>query len=126
MDSRPTQISLGQTRATPASISPETLQGWLAAGEAILIDVREPEEFADEYIPGAVLVPLSNLDNAELPDAQGKRRVLSCLSGKRSAIAIERLAQRGITGLQHLEGGLLAWKIAGGRTIEADDESAAA
>lgn len=98
----------------------------MAAGEAVLIDVREAEEFADEYIPGAVLVPLSTLDTAELPEAGGKRRVLSCLSGKRSAIALERLARRGLTDLLHLEGGLLAWKIAGGETIEADDEAAAA
>lgn len=113
-------------RPSPASISAETLKGWLAAGEAVLIDVREPEEFADEYIPGAVLVPLSTLETAALPAADGKRRVLSCLSGKRSAIALERLTRRGETDLLHLEGGLLAWKIAGGQTIEADDEAVAA
>jgi rhodanese-related sulfurtransferase len=114
------------TRPAPSSISAETLKGWLAAGEAVLIDVREAEEFADEYIPGAILVPLSTLDTATLPQADGRRRVLSCLSGKRSATALERLTQRGETGLLHLEGGLLAWKIAGGQTVEADDEAVAA
>ena len=117
---------IAPTSPSPASVTAATLRGWLAAGEAVLIDVREPEEFADEYIPGAVLVPLSELDNAPLPQAEGRRRVLSCLSGKRSAIALERLAQRGITDLLHLEGGLLAWKIAGGETIEADDDAVAA
>ncbi|WP_341703761.1 rhodanese-like domain-containing protein [Ferrovibrio sp.] len=111
---------------TTASISAQTLRGWLEAESAILIDVREPEEFADEYIPGAILVPLSGLDATALPEAPGKRRVLQCLSGKRSATALQRLAQQGITDLLHLEGGLLAWKIAGGRTIEADDDAVAA
>lgn len=126
MDTRTDTLRASPAGLSPTSISAETLRGWMAAGEAVLIDVREAEEFADEYIPGALLVPLSTLDTAELPEADGKRRVLSCLSGKRSAIALERLARRGLTDLLHLEGGLLAWKIAGGETIEADDEAAAA
>jgi len=113
------------TSPVSTSISAETLRGWLAADEAVLIDVREPEEFADEYIPGAILVPLSTLETAILPEVVGKYRVLQCLSGKRSATALERLAARGITGLLHLDGGLLAYKIAGGRTIEAGDAVAA-
>ena len=45
--------------------------------------------------------------------------------GKRSAIALARLSEQGIDGLLHLEGGLLAWKKAGGATIEADEAVAA-
>lgn len=110
---------------SPASISAETLRQWLAANEAVLIDVRDPEEYEDEHIPGATLIPLSTLDQAALPQADGKRRVLQCLTGKRSAIALERLAANGITDLLHLDGGLLAYKKAGGRTIEADEAVAA-
>lgn len=111
---------------SPASISAETLRLWLAANEAVLIDVRDPEEYEDEHIPGAMLIPLSTLDRAALPQADGRPRVLQCLTGKRSAIALERLAASGITDLLHLDGGLLAYKKAGGRTIEADDEAVAA
>lgn len=114
------------TSNSPAdSVTAQTVLAWLAAGEAVLIDVREPDEYADEYIPGSVLVPLSGLDTATLPAAPGKRRVLQCLTGKRSAAALVRLAEQGIDDLLHLDGGLLAWKIAGGETIEADEAVAA-
>lgn len=114
------------TPNSPAAVvTAQTVLTWLAAGEAVLIDVREPDEYADEYIPGSVLVPLSSLDPAALPAAPGKRRVLQCLTGKRSATALARLAEQGIENLFHLDGGLLAWKIAGGETIETDEAVAA-
>ena len=107
------------------SISAEAARQWLSAGEAVLIDVRDPEEYADERIAGAILVPLAGLDAASLPESGGKRIILQCLTGKRSAIALARLTEQGVGGLLHLEGGLLAWKKAGGATIEADEAVAA-
>lgn len=109
----------------PTSISAETVLAWLTTGEAILIDVREPEEHVDEHIAGSILLPLSTLTPDRLPQASGRRRVLYCLTGKRSAVALERLATQGVADLLHLEGGLLAYKIAGGRTVEAQDAVAA-
>jgi rhodanese-related sulfurtransferase len=113
--------------AAPAvtSVTAETVRVWLAAGEAVLIDVREPDEYADEHIAGAVLLPLSSLDAGQLPEAAGKRRVLQCLTGKRSALALQKLADQGMTDLLHLDGGLLAYKTAGGATVEADEAVAA-
>lgn len=113
------------SNTTPASVSAETVRDWLANGEALLIDVREPDEYADEHIEGAVLLPLSSLDAGQLPDINGKRRVLQCLTGKRSGIALQKLADQGVTDLLHLDGGLLAYKKAGGVTIEADEAVAA-
>ena len=114
------------TLNSPAAVvTAHTVLAWRAAGEVMLIDVREPDEYADEYIPGSMLVPLSTLDSATLPAAHGKRRVLQCLTGKRSATALARLADQGVENLFHLDGGLLAWKIAGGETIEADEAVAA-
>jgi rhodanese-related sulfurtransferase len=117
------QSPAGSTLA--GSVTAETVLAWLAADEAVLIDVREPDEYADEYIPGSVLLPLSTLEATALPAVPGKRRILQCLTGKRSAIALARLAENGIDDLLHLDGGLLAWKIAGGKTIEADEPVAA-
>ncbi|WP_341895160.1 rhodanese-like domain-containing protein [Ferrovibrio terrae] len=113
------------SNTTPASVSAETVRDWLANGEALLIDVREPDEYADEHIEGAVLLPLSSLDAGQLPAANGKRHVLQCLTGKRSGIALQKLAEQGVTGLLHLDGGLLAYKKAGGATVEADEAVAA-
>jgi len=117
--------SAAHTSASPASVSAETVLGWLARNEAVLIDVREPDEHEDEHIDGAVLLPLSSLDAHQLPEAGGKRRVLQCLTGKRSGIALQKLADQGITDLLHLDGGLLAYKKAGGATVEADAPVAA-
>ena len=111
--------------ATHSSISAETARQWIAAGEAVLIDIRDPEEYADEHIPGAILVPLSGLDAGALPETGAQRVILQCLTGKRSATALARLTEQGVSGLLHLEGGLLAWKKAGGITIEADEAVAA-
>lgn len=108
-----------------ASVSADLVRQWIAAGDALLVDVRDAEEYADEHIPGAILLPLSTLDARALPDAQGRRIVLQCLTGKRSATALTRLTEQGVNGLLHLEGGLLAWKKAGGRTVEADEAVAA-
>jgi len=106
--------------APEAVVSAEAVRCWLSQGEALLIDVREPEEIADEAIPGAIALPLSSFDPSAIPASDGRRRILFCLSGKRSAAALQRLNQAGVTGLLHLDGGLLGFKKAGGRTIESD------
>lgn len=90
-----------------------TLHTWLEQDEALLIDVREPAEFAGERIAGAHSLPLSAFDPARLPDQAGKKLVLMCQTGNRSAQAARKLLEAGSTNLWHLEGGLQAWKEAG-------------
>lgn len=94
-------------------IDAQTLQAWLACGDTVLIDVREPAEYAREHIAAARLMPLCTLKAGELP--QGKRIVLCCASGNRSQTAARRL---GLPGLAHLEGGLFAWKAHGLPTVK--------
>jgi rhodanese-related sulfurtransferase len=91
----------------------QTLRTWLEQDEALLNDVREPAEFAGERIAGAHPVPLSAFDPARLPDQAGKKLVLMCQTGNRSAQAARKLVEAGSTNLWHLEGGLQAWKTAG-------------
>lgn len=86
---------------------------------ALLLDVREPEEYATVHIPGAVNVPLSRLrgevaevaEVAELAEAattSGRPLVVYCAAGTRSAQAVEILAGAGITGVNY-PGGINAW-----------------
>jgi rhodanese-related sulfurtransferase len=89
-----------------------TVKAWLDRGEAVLIDVREAGEHARESIAGAKLVPLSSFDPAKLPAAGGKRLIVHCLSGSRSARALAQLATAGIEAV-NLTGGIEAWKAAG-------------
>ncbi|MGP5928410.1 ThiF family adenylyltransferase [Corynebacterium glyciniphilum] len=87
--------------------------------DAVLLDVREPEEYATVHIPGAVNVPLSRLrgavagiaDTARLADeatTSGRPLVVYCAAGTRSAQAVEILADAGITGVDY-PGGINAW-----------------
>ena len=97
----------------PAEIDAATLRRLLADGEALLVDVREPEEFADERIPGAQLVPLSGFDPRKVAEAAGRRAVvLYCLTGRRSAQAAAALAPHHDRVLT-LRGGINVWTGAG-------------
>jgi rhodanese-related sulfurtransferase len=90
-------------------VDPLTLKRWLDRDQAILIDVREPDEYAREHLAGARLMPLSGFDRTALPAADGKTVVLQCNSGNRS----RQLAEQCGGEWHHLDGGIQAWKRAG-------------
>lgn len=89
------------------------LAAMLDAGEAVVVDVREPDEFAAGHVPGAVNLPLSVFTHDALPDAGGKVVVLNCLGGKRSGMALEKCAAAQAEVDTHLAGGFNAWAQAG-------------
>jgi len=94
-------------------VPPQLVATWLDAGEAMLVDVREDFEHANEHIHGAVNTPQSRLDADQLRRRCGARRlVLVCRSGRRSTEAAAQFVGRGQP-VFHLTGGLLAWKEAG-------------
>ena len=99
--------------ATLTPLSPEEVKARLDAGRAVLIDIREPDEFARSHVPGARSHPLSGWEAAHLtvdPDADV---VFTCRSGMRTAGACDRLAAR-VTGDAYvLSGGLDGWMKAG-------------
>jgi len=85
----------------------------LDKGEALVVDVREVNEFADGHIPGAVNMPLSTFQASRLPKPEGKTVILNCLGGKRSGMALDKcsVAQEAVD--THLAGGFGAWASAG-------------
>ena len=97
------------------NVSRSELKKGLADGSILLVDVREPNEFADGHIPGARLNPLQSFDPSELPEREdGKRIVLSCRSGKRSLVAMQQAQAAGRTDIKaHYAGGMLDWNAAG-------------
>ena len=100
-------------------VNPAMLRDWLDRGEAALVDVREPDEVARERLPGAdvTLLPLSRFDPAELPATDGRKLVLVCRTGSRSAQAAEKVIAPGSQcQLYQLEGGIEGWKAAGFQT----------
>src|SRR5262245_31093953 len=103
---------------TMQDVEATALKVWLEQGEALLIDVREPPEYATEHIPGARLLPLSTFDSTRVPQEAGKKVVLHCVMGMRSAQAGQKLVDAGFTSIYSFRGGIQAWKDAGYTTAQ--------
>ncbi len=82
----------------------------LIDGGAILVDIREAQEFARERVPGARNLPLSGLAKV---DSAGAKVIFHCKSGMRTQVHAQRLAQAADGEAYLLEGGIDAWKRAG-------------
>jgi rhodanese-related sulfurtransferase len=85
-----------------------TLAERLAEG-APLIDVRQPDEYAEAHIPGAVLVPLGEVPDRLDAFSTSATNYLVCRSGARSMRAAEYLAEQGFD-VVNVIGGTLAWQ----------------
>lgn len=92
--------------------SPEELAEAFARDDVAIIDVRTPQEYAFEHIPGALLAPLATFSPRNLPSQAGKRLVFHCGSGVRSRKVAEACLAAGLAPVAHLEGGFGAWKAA--------------
>jgi addiction module HigA family antidote len=100
------------------SVDAATVEKWLREDNVILVDVRETSEFDQEHIPGALLQPMSVFDPELFPKVPGKNVVLHCAVGKRSEAAGKMLINEGHHNIQHMSGGIRAWKDAGFETEE--------
>lgn len=105
-------------RTTPTgwqNISPSELQQRLTANEEwLIVDVRMPEEFADDgHLQNSRLLPLPYLQlrSQELP--KDKPMALICRTGNRSRVAAEQLAALGFTQVYNVTGGIFGWRRAG-------------
>ena len=96
------------------TLEPQEVARLLNAGGLLLVDVREPAEYAAERIAGAVNFPLSTFASRALPTDGSRRVVFHCGIGKRSQAAAERyIADARPARAAHMGGGLTAWKAAG-------------
>ncbi len=82
--------------------------------DALVLDVRDPAEFAGGHIPEAKNVPLSKLGEriSELAQYKDRPIVVVCASGMRSATACNQLAKAGFTQVKNLDGGMGRWSEA--------------
>lgn len=82
----------------------------VAVGNLRLVDVRTPQETSGGIIPGALLIPIDQLESrlAELP-RDGAATLIYCAGGGRSAAACEFLSAQGLRNLMNLEGGFGSW-----------------
>ena len=120
---------VAQAKSEIQNLTPEQVSQDAAAG-AVLIDLREPAELRLEgMIEGAVQAPRGMLEFWADPASPyhrpefdpGRRTVLYCASGGRSALAVRTLARLGYADIGHLDGGFKAWKQAGHPTVPSPD-----
>lgn len=101
------------------AVGHEAFQALASEPDAVVLDVRTPQEFAAGHLPDAV-----NLD-VEAADFAGRIAELDktkpyavyCHSGNRSAGAVQQMLQAGFTHVNDLEGGIVAWQAAGGQVV---------
>lgn len=85
----------------------------LKARRAVLIDIRDADEFARRHVPGALSRPLSNFETVRLKVEPAKDVIFTCRSGMRTQANCDRLAAAVEGEAFVLEGGLDAWARAG-------------
>jgi rhodanese-related sulfurtransferase len=89
---------------------------------ARLVDVREPDEYVEGHVPGAVLVPLATVpDHVDAFTGDGTTYVI-CRSGARSMRACEHISALGLADVDvvNVAGGTLAWQASGRATVGGD------
>jgi len=117
-----TQVRLA--RAVVENLRPAELAAELCGGDVVLVDVRGPDELGGGTIGGAISVPRGLVEFAADPDEPGyragldpgRRVVVFCDTGARSALVVQALYSLGYRDVAHLDGGLAAW-VADGRAL---------
>lgn len=99
---------MGNDAGTTLLSTDELVQLLDSDRDLLMVDVREPDEFADWQIPGAINIPLGELAARASEVPSDRRVVMICAKGLRAAEGAEVLRTRGVTS-QVLEGGMGAW-----------------
>jgi rhodanese-related sulfurtransferase len=98
-------------------ISPKDALKMIEDGDAVLIDVREADEFTDMHIPYAMSLPMSLIDGMfhHLTVPNDTAIIFQCKMGGRSARVCEYVTQtiKPLNTVYNMDGGILAWKDAG-------------
>jgi len=94
-------------------IDVDKAKAMLDKGDVMLIDVREPQEWAQGRIPNAKLVPLMTLMSNPREVVPEGHVIFHCAEGIRSALACEVAAAIGRKDIYNMEGGIKAWEAKG-------------
>jgi len=103
----------GQTNQETPEVNVAHTARARSTGAAQIVDVREPDEWADGRIPGAVHIPLGDLPRRRGELDPTRPVIAVCRSGRRSLTAAEDLLGNGFAGAASLAGGMIAWREAG-------------
>jgi len=119
---------LSQVKQSIREVDPEGAEG--QRGQAVFLDVREADEYAQGAIPGAMHIPRGYVElqiEGRVPD-KSQPIVVYCAGGTRSALAVKALGDLGYTDVVSMAGGFNKWKDEGRawsapRTLDADQRN---
>jgi rhodanese-related sulfurtransferase len=116
------KFMIAEAEAAIEAISATDLIGMHADPDVLIIDIRDIRERKRGFIPNSIHAPRGMLEFWADPDctyhkdyfSSGKKLIFHCSLGWRSALATKTLQDMGLENIAHLDGGLKAWKEAGG------------
>ena len=106
---------VADAKKTITEISPEEAAAKLQDHAAVIIDVRDKDEWDEEHIPGAIHMSRGTIEldiEDKVPDAN-RMIICHCGGGGRSALAAASLQKMGYKNVRSMAGGFRAWKTAG-------------
>ena len=111
------QVAQGPAQMDPAKFGEEVSVKTVAAHKGndgvVVLDVREPAEYADSHIPGVVLIPKDQVLNRKAEFIDSKVVFVTCRSGHRSKNVTDALRAQGYTNVHSMAGGIRAWQSMG-------------
>ncbi len=115
-------FGISSVLADVPAVSPQQAAQMQSEQNAVIIDVRENDEWNAGHIDNAIHIPLNDIQNhlKELAKYQNQPVITQCRSGARSARAADILAKSGFSNVLNMEGGLNAWQKANLKTIQAN------
>jgi rhodanese-related sulfurtransferase len=89
-------------------------------GDAVILDVRTPEEFAAGHLPGAININVESSDFADRVAGldESTETLVYCQTGNRSGVATDEMADLGFADMSDLQGGIEAWATGGGEVVQ--------
>ena len=114
------QKLVAEAKKNIAEISPQDAAAKLNSGEAVIVDVRDKDEWDEGHIPGATHMSRGTIEldiEEKVPDPN-TMIICHCGGGGRGALATESLQKMGYKNVRNMAGGFKAWKAAGLATTE--------
>ena len=89
-------------------------------GDAVILDVRSPQEFAAGHLPDAINIDVESADFADRVAGldESTETLVYCQTGNRSGVATDEMAELGFTDMSDLQGGIEAWAAAGEEVVQ--------
>ena len=111
---------VAEAKKNISEISPQDAATRSKSGEAVIVDVRETNEWDEEHIPGAIHLSRGTIEldiEEKVPDPNAMI-ICHCGGGGRGALATESLQKMGYKNVRSMAGGFKAWKAAGLPTMK--------